>query len=297
MAAWTALAGIVSAQAPGVRVEPGVPLTKQPEIIKQAEELLKKGKLISQDKLKQLVDAPTNQPVELLAPQTKLLTPRQVAAAARKGFVRVGWFYRCPNCDHWHINLAGGYMIDRKGAVVTCDHCIRPEHEMREGYLIAVDDENKVYPVTEIIAARKDLDAAVIRIEGTGPEPLPLQDNVAPGDSAYLFSEPFGTQGYFSSGMVNRFYWNRSEDGDATKLADAVRLRMNVSTDWAPGSSGAALLDTYGNVIGHVSTIAPMSGGRPSKDGKKAEGPAMITLHEAVPARGVMLLVKEGKKG
>ena len=33
-------------------------------------------------------------------------------------------------------------------------------------------------------------------------------------------------------------------------------LRVNVSTDWAPGSSGSAVLDQCGNVIGHVSTIS-----------------------------------------
>ena len=46
-------------------------------------------------------------------------------------------------------------------------------------------------------------------------------------------------------------------------LDELKALRLNVSTDWAPGSSGAAVLDERGNVIGHVSTISPMSESAP----------------------------------
>ncbi|BCU79801.1 serine protease [Luteolibacter sp. LG18] len=279
------------AQAPGVPIEPGVPLSNNPGIVQQAEALKDAGKLLSKEKIAELVEKPVAEPVELLPAKTQPLVSRDVAIAATKGFVRIGWFYLCPKCDHWHLNLAGGYVIDRKGAVVTCHHCVRPDHEMREGYLIAVDAEEKVYAVTSVIAAEKELDAAVLRIEGSALEPLPLQDQVSPGDAAYLYSEPFGHLGYFSAGVVSRFYWKKGESGDAMKFEDAVRLRMNASTEWAPGSSGAALVDACGNAIGHVSTISTLS-----NDTKKAGGQTMITLHEAVPARGVMLLLKRDPK-
>lgn len=82
-------------------------------------------------------------------------------------------------------------------------------------------------------------------------------------------------------------------------------LRLNVSTDWAPGSSGSAVLDRCGNVIGHVSTISPLGEGPrsapvpPGKaDGKNAAkadrfgGATLITLHEAAPARSVLSLAR-----
>ncbi|MGC4017362.1 MAG: serine protease [Luteolibacter sp.] len=279
------------AQAPGVPVEPGMPLSNNPRIVQQAEALKDAGKLLSKEKVAELVEKPQAEPVELVPVRTQPMGGREVAALASKGFVRIGWFYLCPKCDHWHLNLAGGYVIDRKGAVATCHHCVRPDHEMREGYLIAVDAEEKVYAVTSVIAAEKDLDAAVLRIEGSSLEPLPLQDQVSPGDAAYLYSEPFGHLGYFSAGVVSRFYWKSGESGDPMKFEDAVRLRMNASTEWAPGSSGAALVDSCGNAIGHVSTISTLG-----NDSKKAGGPTMITLHEAVPARGIQLLLKRDRK-
>lgn len=280
------------AQAPGVPIESGQSLSVNPGIVKQAEELKNQGKLLSKEKIAELAKAPVAQPVELPPVRTEPLPPKDVLALARKAFVRVGWFYLCPRCDHWHLNLAGGYAIDAKGAVATCDHCLRPSQDMREGYLIAVDDEEKVYAVTSVIAASTDSDAAIVKVEGSSFTPLPLQDNISPGDAAYLYSEPFGNLGYFSSGMVNRFYWKAGKRGEPAKDGEMTALRMNVSTDWAPGSSGAAILDACGNAIGHVSTISPIGnprGGDKDEDGGKGSA-TMITLHEAVTARGVKKL-------
>ena len=78
---------------------------------------------------------------------------------------------------------------------------------------------------------------------------------VRPGDAAYCLSDPLGVTGYFSEGMVNRFF--RKPDNKGT---EDEALRLHVSTDWAPGSSGSPVLDQCGNAIGHVSMIAPMSG-------------------------------------
>jgi hypothetical protein len=91
-----------------------------------------------------------------------------------------------------------------------------------------------------------------------------------------------------------------------------------VSTDWAPGSSGAAVLDEYGNAIGHVSLVAPMSptgrlakamsaepvkdavavgSEKPKKAGRAPEETVVITLHEAVAARAVRALAQHAADG
>lgn len=279
------------AQAPGVAIERGAEIERDEGIMKIATELREAGKLASREQVKEMVEKPEGGAVDLPAPQTARLTPPEIAAKAKKGYVRIGWLYLCPRCDHWHLNLAGGYAIDGKGTVATCDHCVRGDLEMREGYLIAVDDEEKVYPVKGVLAASKDMDVALLRVEGGHFEPLALQDQIVPGDAAFLYSEPFGHAGYFSTGIVNRFYWN-GDAGDPMKLEDAKRLRVNVSTDWAPGSSGAAVLDASGNVIGHVSRIET----RGAEGKGKQPGQTMIAFREAIPARAVMLLANPPKE-
>jgi hypothetical protein len=190
--------------------------------------------------------------------RTGSLRGREVAERARRGYVRIGWYFLCQRCDEWHLDAAGGYAI-APDAVVTCHHCVEPQASMRQAYLVAIDPEGTVLPVTGVLAKSKTMDAAILRVEGGRFTPLPLNDNVAPGDVAYCFSEPLGQSGYFSVGIVNRFYWRAGRSGAAGSVDELKSLRLNVSTDWAPGSSGAAVLDECGNVIGHVSTIAPLS--------------------------------------
>jgi S1-C subfamily serine protease len=221
--------------------------------------------------------------------------------------VRIGWYYLCPDCGHFHLNAAGGYAISADGIVATCYHCVDPGDAKGEGYLVAADSTGAVLPVTTVIAANRVLDCALVRVAGGTLTPLALNPDVATGDPAYLYSDPLDTRGYFSAGIVNRFYWQNTKGANPATLAGILRLRLNVSTDWAPGSSGAAVLDAFGNVIGHVSMISalheapgkapPKRANDDNKDesDKHAKGirsDPLITLHEAIPARGVLLLAK-----
>jgi Trypsin-like peptidase domain len=320
------------AQAPGVVIERQGG-SADSAIIEKASALREAGKLkLTIEATKKQLETPVPAAVALPAPNTHPLSGRDVASRARAAHVRLGWFYLCKNCSKWHINLAGAYAI-ATDAIATCHHCVEPKTgEMREGYLIGVDHRGEVFPVTAILAKSASMDAAILRVEGITLDPLPFNDNVAPGDPAFCYSAPLGQAGYFSEGIVNRFVY---QGIPLRPPNDLKRLRVNVSTDWAPGSSGSAVLDQCGNAIGHVSTMTPLSeGGRrvqapvPAPDEKKPDGkqadakspdqkpdekkaeekpapprPApkadrfggatLITLHEAVTARGMIALAKD----
>ena len=305
------------AQSKGVPIEAERATTPQ-TLLDQAELLRTAGMLLKSDAISAQLAAPVPGPVQLVKARTKTLRPREVAERARTGAVHVGWYYLCPRCDHWHAKLLGGYAIARD-TVVTAQHCVEPDKTlMREGYFIAVDASGQVHPVTAVLAKSKSMDAAILRVGGGDLTPLALNDNVAPGDAAYCLSDPLGQNGYFSEGIVNRFLWLPGRRGEPGSIDELKLLRVNVSTEWAPGSSGAAVLDDCGNVIGHVATISPLAeGGRsttvktpekksddaPEKsDSEKTppkaaardrfNGAVLITLHAAVPARGVLALVR-----
>lgn len=181
---------------------------------------------------------------------------------------------------------------------------------MIEGYLIADDASGNILPVTAVLAQDQEMDAAILRVQGGNFTPLPLNDQTAPGDTVYVFSDPMGAVGYFSSGMLNRFFWfDGRRSTNAAAIDGARNLCIHVSADWAPASSGAALMDC-GNAIGHVSAIDPQVSDdplpppeeKPMKPGKKSskspppppenDNSVLIILHEAVPARGVKLLAE-----
>jgi hypothetical protein len=311
-----ALGASVFAQAPGVPIEEQIPISRNEQILASAQKLRESGSLLSNEKVAAQLTSPTGGKIDLVEQQNRPLTGRDVAKRAREAYTRIGWYYRCTKCDKWHLDFSGGYAI-APDALVTCHHCLSPRPDMREAFLIALNRQNEVLPITEIIASSAQLDCVILRTKGSGLSPLALRDDVAPGDRVSCFSEPLGQQGYFSNGIINRFYWKSGRSSKEGSLEQLESLRVNVSTDWAPGSSGAAVIDEYGNAIGHVSRIAPLAPtGRMAnavvperlKDAvavgdekpKKAAAPkpesVVITLHEAIPARSVRALAIEAGK-
>lgn len=295
------------AQAPGVPIESGIDISQDKKVTDGAAALRDARKLLNTAKVKALLAKPKPAKLTLPAATTQPLAPREVYRRARAAFVRIGWYYKCPDCVEWHLDLSGGYAITDDGAVITAAHVLAPDKDVKKGYLVAATADGKVLPVTSVLAVHDDLDAGIVRVEGLTATPLPLSDNVAPGDAAFCLSDPLDLRGYFSAGIVNRFYWLDANDGDTTTLAGAAKLRLNVSTDWAPGSSGAAVLDAFGNVIGHVSTIAPVAEAPPDEPVEKKKNSAtdpkdepttgpLFQMHDAVPARGVLLLIKAMEK-
>jgi rhodanese-related sulfurtransferase len=271
-----------SAQAPGVTVYDcceGEQKEEGKRAVAQAEGFRKAGKLLDLPTVKAQLSRSQPIRIELPAPLTQAIPASVVWDRARASYLRIGYYYLCKKCSDWHLNLAGGYVIAKDGIAATCHHVIASTcTQMKEGYLVAVDDQGKVYPVTEILVSRPELDTAIVKTGATQLPALPLNTDVKPGDHAYLFSDPQGRRGYFSEGMVNRFV-NTVEAGSKV-------IRMNVGTDWAPGSSGAAILDAFGNCIGHVSTLSTLGD---DEDGKRSE--THLVLHNAVRAADVLELV------
>lgn len=135
-------------------------------------------------------------------------------------------------------------------------HVLEPPAELPEAWLIAATADDEVLPVVSILAVDHELDVAIVRVAGFA--------------------------------------------GDPGTLEGVRTLRLDVSTPWAPGSSGAAVLDAAGNAVGHAWSIFEIGGPEPlaaAGAGEVVEAapgdfeqPA-LRLHQAVPARGVRLLV------
>jgi V8-like Glu-specific endopeptidase len=254
----------------------------QNEIIERALVVREKVCAIDKEEIDKQLLAPTPEPIKLPPILTKELSPEEIAEHARAFNLRVGYCYKCISCENWHINLAGGYAI-APNIIVTCDHVLATKTKMRDGFIVAVDHAGNIACGTAVLARNPTMDAAIIKVSGTKFTPVPLSANVKQGSLSYCFSYPLKQQGYFSIGVINRFYWhNRYQNQDKKTIDGISYLRMNYSNDWAPGSSGSPLFDNSGNVTGHVSTISSLSNGKNSSP--------MITLHEGIPARAIQTL-------
>jgi S1-C subfamily serine protease len=177
-----------------------------------------------------------------------------------------------------HLNMGGAYAV-APDVIATANHVIEPPSTLKEGWLIVADENNEIFTTTAILGSDAKSDAALVRVVAGGLKPLPLRADVELGEPAYCFSDPLKHRGYFSAGIVNRLYSTDAKD-------DPSSLRLNVSTDWAQGSSGSAVLDENGNVIGHVARIQTFNSNPPPSTG------TTLVLHEAIPAKTVLSLVK-----
>lgn len=296
---------VANAQAPGVPVyAEGRGSRPNAALMEQAKKLQGESALLSMTKA---AEQAVRSSCDLVLPpaDTKPLTPRERWQRARAGHIRVGQLYLCSKCERWHLDLAGGYAITADGAVATCAHVIAPPPDMKEGGLVAANEDDVLLPVTEVLACNPGTDSAIIRVKSDKPlTPLPLGVDVSPGDSVWCFSDPSGKRGYYSEGIVSRFvkrpFMRKKE---AQKLPEGAEVPkpvwLETTTDWAPGSSGSAIIDQFGNCVGHVSEIQTVLEDPLPVRKKKGETAStqqlgtQIVFHQAIGAVEVRALVKK----
>ena len=256
----------------------------------KAQQLCEQGRLPTANVFLDMLQNPKLAPVALLPVATATLRGRDVARRAAAAYVRVGWVYQCSQCNRWHTSLAGGYAI-APDTVVTARHVLNPPAKMKPngGYPVVLRGEMEILPAIAVLAADTGMDAVVLRVLAKDLSGLPLSGVAEVGDTVFCFSDPAGNRGIFTSGIVNRL--GVVAGGSKDKLADR---RLTVGTDWAPGSSGAAILDSYGNAVGHVATIQAIYGKKPTSTaagGTEATAPVAMSLHHAIPAGSVKELL------
>jgi thiol-disulfide isomerase/thioredoxin len=259
-------------------------------MVLRVQSLAAKGKLTPAENILQELKSPKAAPIELSAASTAPIRGREIAKRATDAHVRVGWVYQCTKCDRWHSNLAGGYAI-APDVVATARHVVEPPVSMRagSGHVVAVRGADDVLAITGVLVADELSDTVVLRVSAQDLKPLAFSRDVQVGDTAYCLSDPSGVVGHFSAGIVNRLF----SLAKAGEKADPLQERIAVSADWAPGSSGSAILDECGNIIGHVARIRPLFG-KPDAQAKDTSArPTLMTVNEAIPASVIVSLIEK----
>jgi serine protease Do len=96
-----------------------------------------------------------------------------------------------------------------------------------------------VYKVTEVIQKSSDEDFILFRVNATNTDYIPLaQYKPSVGDKVYAIGSPRGLENTFSSGEVSQ--WR-----------DTNLMQISALIDH--GSSGGALINEYGEVVGITS--------------------------------------------
>ncbi len=107
--------------------------------------------------------------------------------------------------------------------------------------------QQKRYPIEGVVATDKEKDLAIVKVIGLYAFPLPLgnSDHVKDGQIVYAVGNPRGFEGTFSSGEISNILSN----GTPRIKGKVLQFTAAISR----GSSGGAVVNQWGQVIGIVS--------------------------------------------
>jgi len=165
----------------------------------------------------------------------------------RKGVLMMGKVHKCGHCPENHISAASAFVLSSDGVCATNYHVFKSYDSSRPNDYItyfAMDSEQNIYPVKAVLAASKHDDLAIFQIDPGAAElhPLALGEQKAPGAAIHLISHPDHRFYTYTSGQINRHYMKPG----------TTKIRQSISAEFAKGSSGAPIMDDFGNVVGIV---------------------------------------------
>jgi len=174
------------------------------------------------------VDANSRAPLSLAAELTAEQVYKQASPAV--------FFVEVLDSEGDAIRSGSGFFISSSGLAVTNYHVVVGSSELR-----ITTDDGTVLDVAGIYDFDRPTDAALIQING-GPFPqleLADSDSLLTGATVYSLGSPLGLQASFSKGIISQA--RREVEG-----MNYIQLDAAISS----GSSGGALLDSTGRVVG-----------------------------------------------
>jgi len=157
-----------------------------------------------------------------------------------------------PSTSETESVFGTGFLIDRRGSIVTNEHVIQG------GGRIRVRLPDGTVARGALIGADASTDLAVVRIQVAAGRLHPLSLGTAAslqlGAPVLAIGSPFGYAGSASAGIVSGF-GRQIESPSGYMLADAIQTDAAVNH----GNSGGPLLDAEGEVVG-VNAQLPNSG-------------------------------------
>jgi len=172
---------------------------------------------------------------------------------SKPGILVLSRCYKCANCERTHVIVdATAFAVSEDGVCVTNYHVLQNFIEKdtydkgSDSLYYLTSSDNHSYPIEKILAYSKQGDVVIFKVNVAGNKlhPLQLGEPAETGSPVRAITNPTGFYYYYAEGVVSG---NVQGDGEFSKI-------MEITADYAAGSSGGPILNQYGQVIGMVST-------------------------------------------
>lgn len=241
-------------------------------------EMLEQGETVDPETLIEQLARTERLKVNLPPAGTDLKSASEVYRDHKQSVVTVGYLFLCGNCDKLHLGCATGFVVSTNGIVATNYHVIGSEKERRVvGVMTANGD---VYDIREVLVADKEGDVALVKIDAEGLMPLALAGNEPVGSEVTVLSHPDGRFYTLTKGIISR-YAPRLVNGES-------ELEMEITADFARGSSGGPVFNSRGAAVGMVKSTRSIYYKRENGVNTKLQ---MVTK-TCVPAETILALVE-----
>ena len=233
---------------------------------------------------KKIEDQLNRKQTELRLPRLKTteLASREFYQKVTPSVLILSKMYKCGRCERWHDRSAGAFVLTADGAIVTNYHVVEGALD-DERAMVATTSTGEVYPVKELLAASQTNDVVILQLalpRGVQLQPAKVAQRSWPGEDAIVISHPVGRFYTLTKGTVSR---------NATlRLKEGTSNRLFITADYAKGSSGSPVFNSFGEVIGLVSSTESIY----YTETKDVQKNLQMVFHNCVQGQAVLSLIK-----
>ncbi|HEX8021381.1 serine protease [Mucilaginibacter sp.] len=186
---------------------------------------------------------------------TRDLSAPELVNSRKDGVLMICKYYKASEGQPDRIQMhATATVLTPDGICVSNWHVFmameQPEMQLpaADSLTFAVSLKGNIYPIERIMAFNEKCDVAIFKINASGQQlsTIPLGNGLAVGETVHAITNPEGSSYYYSQGVVSR----NTADHKIGPMGD----RMEITADYAKGSSGGPIMDNKGNMQGMVST-------------------------------------------
>ena len=187
--------------------------------------------------------------------ERRKMAPEEIIKLRRESVLTVNKYLRAMAGPEMVTGWATAVVLSEDGICVTNYHVFwelldaKVKLNPRDSIMFVATESGRVYPITEVLSFNRAADMAFFKIDTRDDVlvPMPLGRDLPVGANVHLLSNPEGYPYAYTQGVVSRTI--------TLNPVDPFANRMEMTADFAKGSSGGPIMDDRGNMVAMVSCI------------------------------------------